>query len=574
MLSAIKENFKNKQVEFKDNMILSKMQPHTAPVADLQECCSGTVTAQYYFAARYFDVIDDDLAAGIVSELKKLQMPDGCMRWYREEEFVSDTNGAFFVLMPLALAYRFSSDKMTESEKSDIQFLLKNALKWFSHAAEGSLHYCNKIMSDGAMLALIADITGEGKEKCKVFWDKWHDYADTHGWGWGENSSDCYSTIMLNALNAVVISTEGELQKKAVEKRRKLLDYILYHEGKEFIPSIRTYNFAAEANYGGIIYDLMNIANSQTDPTSGNIHGLIAAVLIYESGLETVSKDDNNVRNERLFGNSYAYTWKGENIRLGSVSHFPVMPCSYQNCVPGAGGYVATYGLGWQSMPVSAMIDEKYISFLRIHTKVGEKEYFHPAVTKHDAFLYNRLFEDGNITVFSTRSAQENNIAVVCRSANKLTNTASFICDEWCIPDKNAKIEEKEIGGRKWFVVYGENCAVALLPLDGIVCENLGRSPMKTYISESGIFKTITTELYSGEEKLVTAQRAESVWVIVAIDSIENVEEYLGKIYVSDETVPNIEITLNAAYKRRKIACTDGESKAELFIDPTAQYDF
>lgn len=574
MLSIIKEEFKKRNVMFKDNMILSYVQPHTAPVEHLKECCSGVITSQYYFTARYFDLIDDNLASGIVSELAKLQMPDGCMRWYREEEFITDTNGAFFVLMPLALAYKFCSDKMTEGEKTNIQFLLKNALKWFSHETEGSLHYCNKIMSDGAMLALISNIIGDGKETSDDFWEKWDSYYAEHGWGWGENSSDCYSTIMLNALNTVIISSDGKTRENALKRREELVDYIIFHEGKEFVPTIRTYNFDAKATYGGAVYSVLKAECQDAKGVSPNVDAAVMTILVHESGLKTPKEANSNVRKELLFNDSFAYTWKGKSVRLGSVSHFPVMPCSYQNCVPGAGGYVATYGLGWQSMPVSAMVDEKYISFLRIRTKVGEKEHFHPAVDKHSAYLYNRLFEDGNITVFSTRSAQDNNIAVVCRSANKLTNTASFICDEWCIPDKNAKIDEQEFGGRKWFVVYGENAAVALLPLDGIVCENLGRSPMKTYISESGIFKTVTTELYSGEEKLVTAQRTESVWAVVAIDNTSNVAEYLENIEISDEPVRQIDITLNSAYLRRKIACTDGKSIAELFIDPTAQHDF
>ena len=97
---------------------------------------------------------------------------------------------------------------------------------------------------------------------------------------------------------------------------------------------------------------------------------------------------------------------------------------------------------------------------------------------------------------------------------------------------------------------------------------------MNTYISESGMFKTVTTELYLGKEKLVTAQRLESVWVVVAIDNTSNVAEYLENIEISDEPVRQIDISLNIAYRRRKITCTDGKSTVELLIDPTTQHDF
>lgn len=580
ILDQIKKNVENTNNVFKDNMILSQIRPHTAPVEHLQECCSGVITANYYFAARYFDIIDDKLAKGIVSELKKLQNTEentttfGCMRWYREEEFISDTNGAFFVLLPLALTYTLCNDKLTESEKTDILYLLENASRWFSHAANASLHYCNKIMSDGAMLALIANITGKCKDECEIFWNKWHKYCDENGWGWGENSSDCYSTIMLNALNTVVISTTGEFKEKALEKREKLLNYIVFHEGKEFIPSIRTYNFEAVANYGGGVYGILSSQDADTLATpSVSVSLALATILMYESGAKLPETDNKNVCNERLFGDSYAYTWKGENVRLGSVTHFPVMPCSYQNASLAPGGRIATYGLGWQSMPVSVMVGD-YVSFLRTRTKVGENEHSHPAIDKHNGFLYNRLFEDGNITIFSTISGQENNMAIVCRYANKMANTASFICDEWCIPNKNAVIEEKELAGRKWFVVSEEKGKTALLPLDGITCESEIRVPMNTYVSENGIFKTITTEYYNDQEKLIFAPRIESAWVIVSMEPSVDVDEYLKKITVSDENLPEFEVSLAESYKGRRIVCSDGNSRAHLLIDPVNQYDF
>ena len=67
-------------------------------------------------------------------------------------------------------------------------------------------------------------------------------------------------------------------------------------------------------------------------------------------------------RNENVYEDSYAYTWKNNDLRLGSITHFPVMPCSYQNSVKHKNGYVQTYGLGWQSMPGSAMVGD-FVSF-------------------------------------------------------------------------------------------------------------------------------------------------------------------------------------------------------------------
>jgi len=580
MLNSLKENILKNPPIIEDGMILSKNPPHAITISHLKECHSGTVTSEYYFAARYFDLISDEEAKLMISELRKLQVTDenapnfGCLRWYREEDFVNDTNGAFFILLPLALAYKLFPEKMTEEEKEDILFLLKNGAYWFSSETKKSLHYCNKIMSDGAMLALIANITGECKKDCDEFWTKWHDYADNYGWGWGENTSDCYSAIMLNALNVVVLACEGELREKAEKRREMLLDYISFHDGREFVPSIRTYNYEAKASYGGSIY--------RTFHTSDHIGGfsdnvkyidVLHAVLIEKSGAKWIEKDRNrNTRNERLFGNSYAYTWESDKLRLGSVSHFPVMPCSYQSQSFAPNGKPITYGLGWQSTPVSAMVDDR-IFFLRTRTQVGENTHYHPLLGKtHSGHAFNRLFEDGNITVFSTISAQTDNIAIVTRYANKLANTASAIYDEWCAP--NGKVSEAEINGRKWFIIKGDEKAIAVCPLVGIYAGKNDRAPMKTTVGESGIFTTVTTTLYEGENKLLFAPRVESSWVVVALENPEKAEEYLGKIEITDEVLPNFEITLHSPYKKRKITCICEGKTTELLIDPVNQIDY
>ena len=574
-ISVLKESFIKKEVVFKDNLLLLQAQPHTAPIADLKECSDGVATAHYYFISRYFNLIDDDKAASIVSEIKKLQNTDensnyfGCMRWYREEEFISDSNGAFFVLLPIALTYKLCKDKITQSEKDDIFELLEKAAIWFVRTTKGTLNYTNKILSDGAMLTLIAEITQKHYAECEEFWNRWHNYADNHGWGWGENTSDCYSSIMLNALNVTILASRGEIKEKAIKRRSMLIDYIAFHGGKEFIPSIRTYNFSAVSNYGGGVRKAF-----MCPERIETYRNMSDTIVMYETKAEWNEEINLScTRNENVYEDSYAYTWKNNDLRLGSITHFPVMPCSYQNSVKHKNGYVQTYGLGWQSMPVSAMVGD-FVSFLRIRTRVGESEHSHPAVNKHNAYLFNRLFEDGNITVFSTIANQDNNIAVVSRYANKLANTSSFICDEWCVSDKSAEICEKEINGKIWYIVKSESGSIALCQLDGIGCGDRCRGALTTYISDSDNFRTITTEFYSGENKMLFSPRLESVWVIVAINPDRDVEACLTQITITDETVPDFEVSRSSCYKKRRIVCTDGKSKADLLIDPLNQNDF
>jgi len=190
----------------------------------------------------------------------------------------------------------------------------------------------------------------------------------------------------------------------------------------------------------------------------------------------------------------------------------------------------------------------------------------------HSGHAFNRLFEDGNITVFSTISAQTDNIAIVTRYANKIANTTSAIYDEWCAP--NGKVSESKINGRKWFVIKGDEKAIAVCPLNGIYAGENDRAPMKTAIGESGIFTTVTTTLYNGENKLLFAPRVESSWIVVALENPEKAEEYLGEIEISDEILQNYEITLHQPYKKRKITCKYEDKKVELLIDPVNQIDY
>ena len=309
MIERLKSYFKSLDINFKDNMVIKNGAPHTAPVAHLTSCCPGDFSAKYYFAGRYFDEIDDSLAQGIISELKKFQDTDkasdtyGCLKWYREESIVIDTNAAFFILLPVSLTLLFCSHKMSDYEKDTIKEMLKHAGIWFTKQCSGALFYSNKIMSDGAMLSLISCLTGKYTKECESFWYRWLDYAERRGWGWGENTSDDYSQVMLDALNVVVLTINNdEIKKMITDKRQELLDYIAFHGGKEFVPSIRCYNFKGDVNYVGLIYRILH----NPDIT---LHLLPAAILLYNAGIKKIKFNidgKNESKCERMFDDCYA----------------------------------------------------------------------------------------------------------------------------------------------------------------------------------------------------------------------------------------------------------------------------
>ena len=74
MIEKFKENILKNPPVIEDGMLMMKGHPHAVSIAHLEDCHSGTLTAQYYFAARYFDLISDEDASLMMSELRKLQV--------------------------------------------------------------------------------------------------------------------------------------------------------------------------------------------------------------------------------------------------------------------------------------------------------------------------------------------------------------------------------------------------------------------------------------------------------------------------------------------------------------------
>ena len=566
MIAKLKEYYQNYIPELKDNMILSHIQPHTRPVEKLTECCSGVISAKYYFGARYFDCIDDTFAKNMVAELKNLQITDensphyGCMRWYREETFVTDSNGAFFVLLPIAITYKFCKDKMTIEEKTDIEELLARGSKWFLPELSKTIFCTNKILSDGAISTLIASITGEGRDECLTFWKKWLDYAETRGMGWGENISDVYSAIILDALNLAILTIDEDALKVRIERiREKIIDCLVYHCGMPMVPTIRTYNFEADDKWitGGYIYNAMALSKNDNAQMSA-----MSIIIALESGMTIPkTKEQSIFRTEKIFDSSVAYTWKGNGIRIGTVSQFPVMKNCYQR---------DSWGLGWQSMPACVLVENKGIVFLRERVEIGEITRSHPAVNKHNAFLSTRLFEDGTLKTIMTNSAQNNNMAIVSRSINKLGNTASAIYDEWCIPKGYEEVRKIEFSGRNWFIISYDKCAIAICHLGGFAHDYSQRDSIEIKLDESGIFDTVSAVLYEGEKKMICDERLESTWAVVALEDKTKTEETLNNLEFTDEIILNIYEAEGEYNKQRIITCSLKECDVKLTISPDA----
>ncbi len=513
-MEDIKKRFVPQKLE--NGMVRTNLRPHTKDIELLPSACSGPVTASYYFLCKCFDISID--GEKTLSELAKLQDAEegsntyGCCRWYREESRILDTNGAFFVLLPVVEALLFGGEKISNEEKRIIAPVLERASVWFEGECKNhGYFYPNKIMSDGALLLALAKLeNNEVKlQKARSFWNGWVEYTEKYGWGWGENTSKVYTRVMITALNVALscLDDSDELYTKLFGLRKSIVDYRAYHgEQYEFVPSVRTYNFEGLALTGSAHgASIMNLYQCLADELTNSL-----APTYVPTTYEEV------FRKEHIFADSHASTYKGKNIRLGTIDKFPVMPGCYQN---------ESWGLGWQSMPVSVLAVNHETSFLRFVTVSEGKMRTHPATDKHSAYLDNALFGGENIPEVMTLSNQKDNTAVVVRTISHVANNCSYLADEWYMQHFDGKIFEHN----GWIVFDYGDCALALKALSHtakITCEDVSVRVAQT--------------LYDGADKLLVKRRLTTAWAVAVFDRGTNVCASLDELCVSSEEINDL----------------------------------
>ncbi len=538
-----------KRIALENGFVRSHIPPHTKDIAHLKSCLNGPLTAEYWFLCKYFKrEIEGEL---ILSQIAGLQDTNkssehfGCSRWYYEEPVIRDTNGAFFVMKPIFCGFIICPENITEKEREIIIPAVKNASVWFEkECASFGMHYPNKITSDGALLSMAAKILEDKTllSQAEKFWERWIAYTNEYGWGWGENTSMTYSSIIVEALDMalLVFGSGSKLFAGLLKLRNQLISYVKYHNGFEFSPSIRSYNFGGSAVNSHRFNVIVNSINENS-----KISDIFASVLHSCAPKCTESIPQENFINERIFGNSYASTFKGENITLGSVSRFPVMSGCYQN---------EGWGLGWQSMPVNAVAKKHGVSFLRLNAICAGVSHTHPATDKHSAYLKNALFDDANIPKVQLFSNQVGEDCVVVRQIEHIANRFSCLSEEWFV--QNFEGELKEING--WFAFVYNDCAVAVKPLLN-----------KTEIIRQGNNISIAQYIEQGEEKFKVIRYATTAWAIKVFDSIDGMENSLKSTDTYMKSIADLRVS--HAIEPFEVCC----DKARLIYNPAEiEYPF
>ena len=571
---------------------------HTKAVAELEFKHSGGAVANYYTSSVLLGKMDETEGVNCLKELEKLQIKDsehpqyGGFLWYREETFIDDSNATFFTLAPLATLALCKPELIPATHREIIEKMLGRSTNWFKHECENpKIYYPNKIVSDGALLLAISAITKNEKalKAGNSFFKRWLDYTDNRGWGWGENTSPSYLNVILDAFQLALKSWNGretELENRLNSRRQEILDYVLFHGGRMFVPSIRSYSFGSPIVKPSLANLLVGVRECESDIMQhDNPFAFIKNAVLYDDILpnqELKFTDDimelsekvkklpvPRTRNEHIFDEAYAYTWIGKNCRAGSINHFPVMPGMYQH---------PTWGIGWQSTPVSFLVEDAQTSFLRFAVREGENFRAHHAGAFGKAYLNPALFSEECLPLVETHCAQKDNVMIAQRMMKNLSNSASEIMDEWYVKGFKGKIHKVPANvsvkwtsmisvthsvpqtveseySPDWTVLEFDNCYVAIMALGYIPVGSKIGTASEIEINQ-GEDLTISRALYRGEEAYLRQHIVDNAWVTVMFDekvSLEELKKELEKYEVLDQRVNDFEVPRDDMFMIREI---------------------
>lgn len=557
---------------------------HTRQVAHLPYCHEGRYSAGYYTFGMLTGQLPAEKGLEILQAVAALQITDpahphyGGFRWYREEAEIQDSNAAFFILMPLVTVRLCVPDVFPAEHVELMDRMLGHAAVWFSHeCAHPEIYYPNKIMSDGAMLLAASVLSGEehyAREGVEFF-RRWEDYTARRGWGWGENLSLVYQSVMMNALRIAMRAIGGrdeELTGRLAARMEELKEILRFHAGEEIVPAIRSYNFKGETIRKSLLWAAAGVRDfADMSGETFNLNDLVSLLLLEPELAAGIRAQEEQllprVREERVFDDARAYSWIGGNVRLGSLSRFPVIPGSYQ---------WPTWGLGWQSFPVSFSVKDKQVSYLRWYVDEGESIRTHPTHDFHGGYLSPALFKESIYPDVQTVSSQRENAALVLRSMNRVNNQVKELADEWVVHRFDGVLETiaTEAGGRMWHVLRYPHAAVAVTALLGMAEGDAGRKQQPVAVVMDGDTLRLRQVLSSrAEAARLESWRLEAGWAVVAVDGEDGVEEleaYLNRYIIRDVTEPEAEVPrkVAGAMPRRCTLLLDGQPVVELYADP------
>ncbi len=513
---------------------------HVVALAHLTETHSIPATASYLLQSTVCGEKDPDFEAILAAiatncDTDPASPTYGCLKWFSEECAIADTNAAFFICLPLSLLYLLEGARLSPAELAALRRLFEGVAPWFGHmAASPSLFYPNKCLGDVAMLLatgrILADeaLTARARSFCRRFLD----YADARGMGWGEDHSPGYTTVIVEMLLFVMLlEGSGELYQRARQLIDSLMEWVVFHDGCDAVPSIRGYNFDCQIE---ITYRLRELLAGQApqDPTAPL--SMLAAAVGYSYQPQPLPVPRSSRR--RTFDEHYSVSHIGPHARLGVLSHYPLMPNTYMH---------DEWGLGWQTKPAAFIVGREEYGVLEWVTEDDEGMVRHHQIATgfqewHSRHLFKRLGFHPEV-LFTGH--QEGGAAIILREIRNLHSPTVQAVDRWRLAHSAGRvlIAATEWDGQPlaappdWLVLDYGCAAVALRPLKCRLPDVASDDPnlqrrtageiveLSPRLEQGARGTTISLPLIEGAAGVVTQPLLFSGWCVVLLDRPEDV---------------------------------------------------
>ncbi len=436
---------------------------HTSAVVNLPRSHCGTISFLRLLVALQTNKLNELNVKKILEGVKQTQLTEGEnageFLWYLEEDHIEDEHATFFNGIAMCAIYGTYRDRFTSEELSLLEDMLKGTYQAFiKHIKHHNRFYPNEYLGDLVCGWLIGEWFGfEGNDRKMIaneftllekLWFK-------KGWGWGEHLSDVYGCICLDELSLILL-----LAKDLPEPARKSLENLfaelmeiddLFISGPR-VPTIREYSFlqAPEGiDYRSLIKPVppnatfrpqktsagsrlpsactpYQVITGEALPTADNSDlWLPLGGVFYELGWHKIAPEKKHFPAGQYKINCIngpAYIYKADDIRIGVSSKFPLIEQAEH----------LTYGLSWQSFPVSIWTKNKDWISMQWETEENGIKLLNPADDKYKGRFNPSLTKMTNPPIYGkTFSAAKDDVFIIIRYIPTLTLSWDKLIDRF-----------------------------------------------------------------------------------------------------------------------------------------------
>ncbi|MCF7853358.1 MAG: hypothetical protein K9N51_01060 [Candidatus Pacebacteria bacterium] len=372
---------------------------HNKPICHLERTHRGPDAAGRLLTAAQLGQLREIDVAAVLAALRKMvwtvEGPKyGCIKWYWEDPEPCDTNAAFFTGLPLVTLRIVFADQLEDQELHDLDWILEKLSAWFLRCcAERHEHYPNKYLGDLVCAWLILECTGgDGADTVAASMRRSAKYwSGKGGWGWGEHIGN-YINVLLDELSALLLLARrlpDDIRADYLSMLNELLAIEDSFQGGPCVPTLRNYAFTESprvSSYREYVQPwapdekikVTNRAPLRNLLAERGWHDLVAPPADPPACPRTVSVP--------CFGGATAHAYIDQDIRLGGMSHFPVM-----DWAEGVG-----WGLSWQCFPVALWRPAGDWGFLLWHAVENDVWRSHPMGVERTAETPRQLTETVN----------------------------------------------------------------------------------------------------------------------------------------------------------------------------------